>query len=112
MSRPRSKLTMIDLFCGAGGLSEGLRQANFCPLVGLDSDPRALATYSANHPDANTLPADITTVRGKQLLKLAGTDDIDLVAGGPSCQGFSTHGKRVEDDARNFLSRRVRPVSQ
>ena len=103
MSRPRSMPTMIDLFCGAGGLSEGLRQAGFCALVGLDSDPRALDTYSANHPDANALIADIKNVTGNQLLKLAGTNDVDLVAGGPSCQGFSTHGKRIESDARNFL---------
>ena len=103
MARSQSKLAMIDLFCGAGGLSEGLRQSGFCPLVGLDSDPRVLVTYSANHPTSNILPADITTVKGEQLLKLAGTGNIDLLAGGPSCQGFSTHGKRLENDTRNFL---------
>lgn len=103
MLRTRSKLALIDLFCGAGGLSEGLRQAGFSPLVGVDSDPRVLATYTANHPDSKPVLADIATTTGKHLLKLAGTDEIDLLAGGPSCQGFSTHGKRIEDDPRNFL---------
>lgn len=113
MSRPRLKLSLISLFCGAGGLSEGLRQAGFSPLVGVDFDPRALATYSANHPNSRPLLADIANVTGKHLLKLAGTDEIDLLAGGPSCQGYSTHGKRNEDDPRNFLFRQfVRLVKE
>jgi DNA (cytosine-5)-methyltransferase 1 len=91
------------LFCGAGGLSEGLTQAGFDVRVGLDFDPHALATFSENHPDARAICADITTVSGKDLIAAAGTDEIDLIAGGPSCQGFSTHGKRIEEDARNFL---------
>ena len=103
MSRTRSRLVLIDLFCGAGGLSEGLRQAGFSPLVGVDSDSRVLATYTANHTNSHPLLADIATTTGKHLLKLAGTDEIDLLAGGPSCQGFSTHGKRIEEDPRNFL---------
>jgi DNA (cytosine-5)-methyltransferase 1 len=98
-----SRRVSLDLFCGAGGLSEGLRQAGFETRVGVDFDPRALATYSANHPDAEAMLSDIAKVSGRTLLKLAGTDEIDLLAGGPSCQGFSTHGKRIEDDPRNFL---------
>lgn len=93
----------IDLFCGAGGLSEGLRQAGFDTRLGVDFDPSALATYAANHPEAKVLNADIGTVSGEQLKLLAGTSEIDLIAGGPSCQGFSTHGKRIQDDPRNFL---------
>lgn len=103
MSLPRPRLALIDLFCGAGGLSEGLRQAEFRPLVGVDVDPRILATYAANHPHSKPLLADVATVTGKRLLRLAGTDEIDLLAGGPSCQGFSTHGKRLQDDPRNLL---------
>jgi DNA (cytosine-5)-methyltransferase 1 len=93
----------IDLFCGAGGLSEGLRQAGFDTRVGVDFDKHAIATFAANHPTAKALLADVEQVTGKQLIKLAGTADIDLIAGGPSCQGFSTHGKRIQDDPRNFL---------
>jgi len=103
MALKRSRRIAVDLFCGAGGLSEGLRQAGFETRLGLDIDPRALATYSQNHPEAETALADISTVSGKQLLRLANIADVDLLAGGPSCQGFSTHGKRIEDDPRNFL---------
>ncbi len=93
----------IDLFCGAGGLSEGLRQAGFDTRVGVDFDKNAIETYKANHPEAETILDDIANVTGKQLMTLARSEDIDLIAGGPSCQGFSTHGKRIQDDPRNFL---------
>lgn len=69
----------------------------------MDFDPNALKTYKANHPFTEVLQADISNVTGGQLTGLAGSVDIDLVAGGPSCQGFSTHGKRIQDDPRNFL---------
>lgn len=95
--------SVIDLFCGAGGLSEGLRQAGFVPKVGVDFDKHAAATYRHNHPGVPVIEKDITTVTGAEIIRLAGTDDIDLIAGGPSCQGFSTHGKRMQDDPRNFL---------
>lgn len=94
---------VIDLFCGAGGLSEGLRQAGFLPVVGVDFDKHAVATYRHNHPGVPVIQGDIANVTGEQLVSLAGTSEIDLIAGGPSCQGFSTHGKRMQDDPRNFL---------
>ncbi len=99
----RQKPIVIDLFCGAGGLSEGLEQAGFAAKVGVDFDKNAIATYKLNHPDAAVVLDDIANVTGSQLKALAGSEDIDLIAGGPSCQGFSTHGKRIEDDPRNFL---------
>ena len=95
--------SVVDLFCGAGGLSEGLRQAGFIPKVGLDFDKHAAATYRHNHPGVPVIEKDIASVTGVEILELAGTDQIDLIAGGPSCQGFSTHGKRMQDDPRNFL---------
>lgn len=94
---------VIDLFCGAGGLSEGLRQAGFRPVVGVDFDKHAAATYRHNHPGVPVIEGNVEAVTGDELVKLAGTADIDLIAGGPSCQGFSTHGKRMQDDPRNFL---------
>lgn len=94
---------VIDLFCGAGGLSEGLRQAGFNPRVAVDFDANAIATYKANHPETETILGNVEHVTGEQIKRLAGSDDIDLIAGGPSCQGFSTHGKRIQDDPRNFL---------
>lgn len=98
-----SRPIAIDLFCGAGGLSEGLRQAGFETRVGVDFDPNAIATFGLNHPEARTVLGDVANVTGAQLMKLAGCERIDLIAGGPSCQGFSTHGKRMQDDPRNFL---------
>lgn len=98
-----SSMIAIDLFCGAGGLSEGLRQAGFETRVGIDFDKTSIATYKINHPEAETILDDIANVTGEQLKALAKSDDIDLIAGGPSCQGFSTHGKRIQDDPRNFL---------
>lgn len=99
----RSRPIAIDLFCGAGGLSEGLGQAGFETRVGVDFDKNAIATFKLNHPKAAAILGDVADVTGDQLKRLAGTDDIDLIAGGPSCQGFSTHGKRIQDDPRNFL---------
>jgi DNA (cytosine-5)-methyltransferase 1 len=95
--------SVVDLFCGAGGLSEGLRQAGFCPRVGIDFDKHAAATYRHNHPGVPVIEKDICTVTGAEILELSRVNRIDLVAGGPSCQGFSTHGKRMQDDPRNFL---------
>jgi DNA (cytosine-5)-methyltransferase 1 len=103
MSHKSSKPILIDLFCGAGGLSQGLSYAGFDARVGIDFDQNAIATYSANHRNSKAILADISTISGAELQSLTGTRDIDLVAGGPSCQGYSTHGKRVEDDSRNFL---------
>lgn len=93
----------IDLFCGAGGLSNGLMRAGFNVVLGLDFDRHALKTFAANHPGAKAVEADIQEVTGADLLRQAGVSRVDLLAGGPSCQGFSTHGKRLEDDPRNFL---------
>lgn len=103
MSQSSSKPVLIDLFCGAGGLSQGLSQAGFDARLGLDFDRNAIASYSANHPDAKAMLRDVFSVSGGQLIKWAGTREVDLVAGGPSCQGYSTHGKRKENDPRNFL---------
>lgn len=103
MPRKPSKPILIDLFCGAGGLSQGLCRAGFDARVGVDFDENAVATYTANHRGTKAVLKDIAAVDGSQLAALAGTCDIDLVAGGPSCQGYSTHGKRVESDPRNFL---------
>lgn len=95
----------IDLFCGAGGLSYGLEEAGFRVALGLDFDRHALDTFSYNHGGAAAMLADVREVSGEELLRAAGVTEIDLLAGGPSCQGFSTHGKRLVDDPRNFLYR-------
>lgn len=95
----------IDLFCGAGGMSLGFEQAGFDVAVALDDDPIHLDTYSANFPRCNTIRADISKIKGKDILSKAklGKRDIHVLFGGPPCQGFSIIGKRRLDDPRNGL---------
>lgn len=102
-------LRAIDLFCGAGGLSQGFRQAGFDVRLGVDFDEDACATYRLNQPGAQALVADLRLLSAADLLDAAGLDEVEIVLGGPSCQGFSTHGRRSgwvrPDDSRNFLYR-------
>jgi DNA (cytosine-5)-methyltransferase 1 len=94
--------TVLDLFCGAGGLSEGFQRAGFKILGGVDNDPTAIESFSANHPESKAICADIREVSSVELMALG---EPDVLIGGPSCQGFSTHGKRIAEDPRNFLFR-------
>ena len=93
----------VDLFCGAGGLSEGLRLAGFHSAVAIDFDEQATATYKANHPETVVLTRDICELNPQEILDVLQGRELDLLAGGPSCQGYSTHGKREAEDPRNFL---------
>lgn len=89
------KLTAVDLFCGAGGLSEGLRAAGYEIPFAVDLDPTACETYRLNHPDTHVECAPITAIRAVDIARVAGKY-IDLVAGGPSCQGFSSAGRKLD----------------
>jgi DNA (cytosine-5)-methyltransferase 1 len=101
----------IDLFSGAGGLSLGLQEAGWKPLLSVDHWPDGLRTYQANFPGSEVLCDDISTLTEKRLAQLV-RDHPEWVVGGPPCQGFSTVGKRERDDPRNRLMREfVRIVS-
>lgn len=93
----------VDLFCGAGGLSLGLERAGFDVKFAVDFDKHALGSYVANHPNTAYYHGDVRKLKSEDIRAAIGSQEITLVAGGPSCQGFSTHGKRDEDDSRNFL---------
>jgi DNA (cytosine-5)-methyltransferase 1 len=93
--------TFVDIFCGAGGLSLGLKNAGWTPVLGLDHWQDAVATYSQNFDDHPVLNRDITTVSERELGKLVSR--CDWVVGGPPCQGFSTVGRRRREDPRNRL---------
>ena len=80
---------VVDIFCGCGGLSEGFKQAGFLPVLGIDLDKHAVATYS-RHNGGSGLVGDITKVTGKDIIRLSGRKAIDVMAGGPPCQAFST----------------------
>ncbi|HKD07134.1 MAG TPA: DNA cytosine methyltransferase [Bryobacteraceae bacterium] len=95
--------SVIELFCGAGGTSFGFSRAGFDIRLGLDIAEHAVQTFMKNHPGAVGLPMPIQKAKGRQLLKAAGLHSVDVLLGGPSCQGYSTMGKRIEDDPRNYL---------
>ena len=103
--RPRS-LKTIDLFAGCGGLATGLEMASlpdgarFQCVGAIDNWPAACEAFSMNHPVAATCSAVSEGAVGAILDK---SGDIDVIAGGPPCQGFSTSGKRALDDPRNGL---------
>lgn len=99
------QLKVIDLFCGCGGFSKGFEEAGFKVCFGIDMWKDAVVTYQKNFPDATTLNEDITKVSGEDILKMAGLapDDVDVIIGGPPCQGFSVSGKRIIEDERNKL---------
>lgn len=102
-SSSSDKPVSVDLFCGAGGLSEGLRLAGFRTVFAADFDANCVATYSKNHPESTVVQMDIAKLKSESIREAANGKEIDLLAGGPSCQGYSTHGKRNADDPRNFL---------
>ena len=94
----------IDLFCGAGGLSFGLRAAGFDIVAALDNDPAAAKTYRSNLGE-HLLKASIEQVTPEEILTMAGMSpgDCDLLAGGPPCQGFSVQRRGEDKDLRNHL---------
>ncbi|MFZ1627242.1 MAG: DNA cytosine methyltransferase [Candidatus Moraniibacteriota bacterium] len=110
----QKQLVAIDLFCGAGGLTVGLKKAGFRVVAAVEFDPELAKTYKKNHPEVIVIVRDIRKVTGKEILKLTGLKKIDLVAGCPPCQGFSKlTDKHHRDDERNQLvSEMTRLVSE
>lgn len=101
-----SKPVAIDLFCGAGGLSEGFQQAGFKIVFGSDIDPTYLKTFEHNHPDAFVHEFPIEGLTHQKIKKKTGLKrgDLDVLVGGPPCQGFSINApKRELQDPRNSL---------
>ena len=108
-----SGMTFIDLFCGCGGLSYGLEMAGHQCLLGVDMEPAAIKSFQRNHPNAAAWNGDIKKLDSRTLKKLIGTSKVDMVVGGPPCQGFSTVGKGEVEDERNQLFRQfVRVVKE
>jgi DNA (cytosine-5)-methyltransferase 1 len=91
----------LDLFCGAGGLSLGLRDAGFQIQSAVDNWPIALETYRQNFPEHPALQADIASMA--EQIRLWRSEEIDLIAGGPPCQGFSIQRIGDDRDHRNEL---------
>lgn len=93
----------IDLFSGCGGLSCGLEMAGHKCLLGVDANEDALKSFAANHQHASVFCGDIKKLSEKKLSELLKGKNVDMVVGGPPCQGFSTVGKGEVKDERNQL---------
>lgn len=94
----------VDLFCGAGGLSLGLKRAGFRSVLSNEIEKDFATTFAMNFPECKVLNKPIQEVDfAAEILSLGLSGKIDLVAGGPPCQGFSTVGKKEASDPRNSL---------
>ncbi|MFH1656941.1 MAG: DNA (cytosine-5-)-methyltransferase [bacterium] len=95
---------LLDLFCGAGGLSLGFGWAGYNIIAANDNFKQACDTYRTNHKNTLLIEGDITNrdIHHK-ILEVSKKRKIDIIVGGPPCQGFSHAGKRIIDDPRNFL---------
>jgi DNA (cytosine-5)-methyltransferase 1 len=104
-----AKLTALDLFCGAGGLTEGLKKSGFRVLGAIDNAPLAVQAYGMNHPSTRVWLRDIRRVPPLEMAAALGLKPgkLDLLAGCPPCQGFSTlrtkHQAVSVEDKRNDL---------
>lgn len=106
--------TVVDLFCGAGGLSEGFRQAGYIVLAGLDYDDTAGRTFAATHPEARFLGGPIQNIEATDILNATGLrlGELDVLVGGPPCQGYSVynHQRGVDDPRAGLFQQYIRIV--
>ena len=105
MQSRTKKPTAIDLFSGGGGLSLGLKEAGFEVVAGVEIDPKIAQTYKANHKNAKLFVKDLREVKGKKILETLGLETVDLIAGCPPCQGFSSLTRKYRrSDSRDDLA--------
>ena len=102
-----SKFTVIDLFSGCGGLSEGFKLAGYEIVGGIDFNKSAIETFSKNFPNAKAICCDLLDINEQKIIDIFGEKikNVDVVIGGPPCQGFSS-ANRYQDttnDPRNKL---------
>lgn len=119
---PNSPPAFLDLFCGCGGFTLGMMRAGFRCVAAIDFDPRAVSVLKENlgnldevkSPTApQILERDLTSFTPNELASLTKVDQVDVIVGGPPCQGFSTarqvdganHGDRLKEDPRRHLYR-------
>ncbi|TAG55866.1 MAG: DNA cytosine methyltransferase [Cytophagales bacterium] len=101
-----SKKTYIDLFSGAGGFSKGFEDAGFQNFFSIDIEPNFCKTYRLNFPNHTLIQKNITELSENDIVNLTNNKAVDVVVGGPPCQGFSMAGnigRTFAEDSRNQL---------
>ncbi len=101
-----SKKTFIDLFSGAGGFSKGFENAGFENIFSIDVEPNFCGTYKANFSNHLLIQKNISELKESEIKELIKNKEVDVVVGGPPCQGFSMAGnigRTFAEDARNQL---------
>lgn len=109
MSAP---LSFVDLFCGAGGWTLGLKRAGWIHKGAVDNDVHALETYQANHGSAGVVAADVKKLRIADLVAAIGTESVDAIVASPPCQGFSSAGPRRVGDPDDNLCDSVARIAK
>ena len=114
------RLTCIDLFCGCGGFTLGMERAGFSTLAAANSNQEAITVFRKNFPSVpHILHEDLTLFSPTEMAHLIGSQEVDVIVGGPPCQGFSTVGQRdgsnsgprmVQDERRHLYREFLRYV--
>ena len=99
----KKKFTVLDLFCGCGGLSLGFYNAGYDILLGVDNNDTALQTFRENHGHAESMNLDLSEDKSINEIRKKIGANVDVIVAGPPCQGFSLTGPRKFDDPRNKL---------
>lgn len=97
--------TVADMFCGAGGITQGFTSAGFEPVLSVEMEPNAAATHARNFPRAWLHDGPIENLSDERAVAVMAGRELQVMAGGIPCQGFSSAGRRDPDDPRNQLYR-------
>lgn len=96
-------MNVVSLFSGAGGLDIGFKEAGYDILLASDIMPQSEQTYTGNCPETPYLLKDICRIESKEISEIIGNKKVDVIIGGPPCQGFSNMGNKNSADPRNLL---------
>jgi DNA (cytosine-5)-methyltransferase 1 len=99
----KSKLNVVSLFTGAGGMDIGFKEAGFNCIFASDIMPQAETTFNFNFPKTPFIKKDVRLFSNEEIEKLIRKNKIDVIIGGPPCQGFSNMGNKNSSDPRNYL---------
>lgn len=103
LEQKKDQFFAIDLFCGCGGVTEGLKQAGFTVVAAVDNDPICCETYRLNHPEVKLIEKDICKTSARSLKLVLGKRKLHLLIVCAPCQPFSSLNKSTKPDDRVFL---------